>query len=57
MDEKTYHIELNTHELSIINQVLVEAPFRIVAPLIAKINNQLAQQNKNEITEEKICTE
>lgn len=41
-------IEFNEQQLSVLNAALVEIPFRIAAPLIAHINQQIQEQLKLE---------
>lgn len=41
-------IELNEQQLSVLNAALVEIPYRIAAPLIAHINQQIQEQLKME---------
>ncbi len=37
-------LEFNEQQLQVLNAALVELPFRISAPIINHINNQIAQQ-------------
>lgn len=37
----SYKIELDDKDLQILNDLLVNAPFKVAAPLINKINNQI----------------
>lgn len=37
-------IEFNEQQLQVLNSALVELPFRIAAPLIQHIHNQIAEQ-------------
>jgi hypothetical protein len=37
-------LEFNEQQLQVLNAALVELPFRVSAPLINHINNQIAQQ-------------
>jgi hypothetical protein len=37
-------IELNEQQMAVLNAALVELPFRISAPFIQHINNQIAEQ-------------
>lgn len=39
-----YDIALDERELGIVSSALAELPFRIAAPLVAKINRQIAEQ-------------
>lgn len=39
-----YSITLNDQELNILSAALVELPFKVAAPLVAKINQQIAKQ-------------
>lgn len=41
-------IEFNEQQLSVLNTALVEIPYRIAAPLIAHINQQIQEQLKLE---------
>ena len=49
-----YSITLTEQELGILSAALVELPFKVSAPLINKINRQIAEQSSKE---EKPCTE
>lgn len=40
-----YLIELNTHQLETLNGLLMNAPFRVAAPMIESINRQIAAQD------------
>lgn len=42
------NLEFTDQEMMIINSALVEMPYRVVAPLIKNINEQLAQQQDKE---------
>lgn len=42
-----YTLNLNDKDLQIINDALIEMPFKIVAPLIGKINEQLKTTKDN----------
>ena len=44
-------IEFNEQQLQVLNAALVELPFRVSAPLINHINNQIAQQQALEFDE------
>jgi hypothetical protein len=37
-------LEFNEQQLAILNAALVELPFRVAAPVIQHINNQIAEQ-------------
>ena len=39
-----YTLLLDENDLQILNDLLIEAPFKIAAPLINKINNQIKEQ-------------
>lgn len=39
-----YSIKLTEQELNILSAALVELPFKVAAPLIAKINSQIAER-------------
>ena len=41
-----YSIALTGQELSVLSAALVELPFKVAAPLVAKINQQIAEQDK-----------
>ncbi len=41
-----YSIKLTEQELNILSAALVELPFKVAAPLVAKINQQIAEQQK-----------
>ena len=43
-----YKITLTEQELSILSAALVELPFKIAAPLVERINRQIAEQRKKE---------
>ena len=44
---RTYALTLTVEEIQVIDQVLSEAgPYRVIAPLVAKINQQIGAQNK-----------
>ena len=43
-----FTLELTSEEIQILDKALSEMPFRIVAPLIALINQQIQMQIKNE---------
>ena len=50
-------LEFTLEQLSILDQALQQLPYGVVAPLIASINNQLAEQKRimdTPITEETI---
>lgn len=44
--ENTVTITLNDKDLQVLNAALAEAPFKFAAPLISKINSQLASQQE-----------
>jgi hypothetical protein len=44
-------IEFNEQQLQVLSAALVELPFRVSAPLINHINNQIAQQQALEFDE------
>ena len=44
MDIKTFSISLTDEELKLLSTALIELPFKLVAPLINKINQQLQSQ-------------
>lgn len=44
---RTYNIELNEQQLSVLNALLVDAPYRVAAPLINSFNKQIGLQNEN----------
>jgi len=37
-------LEFNEQQLAVLNAALVELPFRVAAPVIQHINNQIAEQ-------------
>ncbi len=41
-----YKIVLTEQELSILSAALVELPFKVAAPLVQKLNKQIAEQRK-----------
>ena len=41
-----YKIVLTEQDLSILSAALVEMPFKVVAPLVQKLNSQIAEQRK-----------
>lgn len=41
-----FHLIFTEQELNIVSTALVELPFKIAAPLIQKINQQIAEQQK-----------
>lgn len=41
-------IEFNEQQLSVLNAALVEIPYRVAAPLIAHINQQIQEQLNSE---------
>lgn len=45
-----YKLELTTSDLSVIDRALQEMPFRLAAPLIAKINSQIQGQQSSDNT-------
>lgn len=51
---KEVNIVLNQEDLDVLSKALVELPFRLAAPLIGKIERQLAEQS---CKEEKCKTE
>lgn len=52
-----YSITLTEQELGILSAALVELPFKVVAPLVAKINKQIAEQSSADRQESAPCTE
>ena len=42
----TYKIELTEQDLQILSAALGEIPFKIAAPLVDKINKQIAEQEQ-----------
>jgi 16S rRNA A1518/A1519 N6-dimethyltransferase RsmA/KsgA/DIM1 with predicted DNA glycosylase/AP lyase activity len=44
-------IEFNEQQLSVLNAAIVELPYRISAPLIAHINQQIKEQQMMEFDE------
>ena len=52
--EKVFTLILTEQEISIIGQLLGEAPYKVSAPLINKLTTQIQEQEKEkEITPEK----
>jgi hypothetical protein len=50
-------LEFTEQQLAVLNAALVELPFRISAPLINHINNQIAQQRALEFDERREAAE
>ncbi len=46
-------LTLNEHDIDIVSTALVELPYRVVAPLILKINSQISEQSRENEKEEK----
>jgi hypothetical protein len=44
-------IEFNEHQLQVLNAALVELPFRVSAPLINHINQQISENRALELDE------
>jgi hypothetical protein len=42
--ENTVNITLDNNDLQVLNAALAEVPFKFAAPLIGKINKQIAEQ-------------
>lgn len=42
-----YNIELNDNDMQVLNLALIELPYKIAAPLIDKINKQIAEDKSN----------
>lgn len=42
--ENTVSLILDNNDLQVLNAALGELPFKFAAPLVGKINNQIAQQ-------------
>lgn len=42
----TYKIELTEQDLQILSAALGEIPFKIAAPLVEKLNKQIAEQQQ-----------
>lgn len=49
---KNYELKLTIFDLRVINDALLQLPYRIVAPLIDKINTQIAEIQKREKEQE-----
>lgn len=43
---KTFQITLTEYDIRIINQLLIEAPYKISAPIIQKFNDQIKEQEE-----------
>jgi hypothetical protein len=48
---KKFNFEFSQEQLNVLNQALVELPFRVAAPLIQQINMQIQKQFDNKIDE------
>lgn len=44
----TFHFEFDEKDMQILNSALIELPFKVVAPLIDKINRQLTQAQNDD---------
>lgn len=44
MTEQTFKFEFTEKDLMVLNQTLPEHPYKLVAPLLAKINQQIQEQ-------------
>lgn len=42
-----YTVRINEQDISVLSAALVELPFKVSAPLIDKLNRQIAGQSKN----------
>lgn len=42
----TYKIELTEQDLQVLNMAIGEIPFKIAAPLVDKLNKQIAEQQQ-----------
>ena len=42
----TYKIELTEQDLQVLNMGIGEIPFKLAAPLVDKLNQQIAEQQK-----------
>jgi len=49
---KNYELKLTIFDLRVINDALLQLPYRIVAPLIDKINAQIVEIQKREKEQE-----
>lgn len=47
-NEKTYTLTFTPEQLVILNDALVEMPYRTVAPLIYEINMQIAEHDRGD---------
>jgi hypothetical protein len=45
---KSYNIVLNEQQLSIISNILIEAPYKLVAPIITHINSEIKKSESAE---------
>ena len=43
---QTFNITLNIQDIQILGNILSEGPYKLVAPLIAKINLQISEQTE-----------
>lgn len=50
-------IEFNQQQLKVLNEALVELPFRVAAPLIDHINQQIKEQQALEIDKRREAAE
>jgi hypothetical protein len=44
-------IELNDQQLQILSAAIIELPYRVSAPLIAHINQQIQEQRESEVND------
>lgn len=44
-------IEFNDQQLQILSAAIIELPYRVSAPLIAHINQQIQEQRESEVNE------
>ena len=52
-----YTIKITEQDICVLSDALVELPYKIVAPLIDKLNRQIAEQQKVSPVEEQKPTE
>jgi hypothetical protein len=43
---KIYNFAFNEQDIAILDQLLKEAPYRVAAPIVNKMNAQIAEQEK-----------
>jgi hypothetical protein len=53
---KKFSLEFSQDQLNVLNQALIELPFRIAAPLIQQINMQIQKQFDEKVDEHDMPT-